>query len=65
MKNKVKKETRDRFPNYDEYHSYHTTYQCPNCKCTIHLDWHEQRNYCPECGIKLDWSEVEDAKNKG
>lgn len=49
----VNSATRGKFPNYDEMHTYHTTYQCPNCKCTIHLDWHEFRNYCPQCGQKI------------
>lgn len=55
---KVDPKTKGSFPNYDENHSSHTIYNCPNCNCTLHLDWHEKRNYCPECGIKLDWSET-------
>ena len=40
---------------FEDCNSTHTTYKCPNCGCTIHLDWHEHRNYCPECGVKLNW----------
>ena len=54
---KVDKNTKGIFPNNDTYLSYHTTYACPNCNCKLHLDWHEKRNYCPECGQKLDWSD--------
>lgn len=53
---KVDKNTKGTFPNYDKDDTYHTTYKCPKCNCTIHLDWHEQRNFCPECAVKLDWS---------
>lgn len=55
---KVDKKTKGIFPNNDTYLSYHTTYECPNCNCKLHLDWHEKRNYCPECGQKLDWSDT-------
>lgn len=51
---KVDKNTKGSFPNYDKDDTYHTTYKCPKCNCTIHLDWHEERNFCPECGVKLD-----------
>ena len=60
IKMKVKKETEGRFPNYDIYGTYHTTYKCPKCECTIHLDWHEVKNYCPTCGQKLDWNDCND-----
>ena len=54
---KVDKSTKGSFPNYDNYETSHTTYKCPKCNCTIHLDWHEKRNFCAECGTKLDWSD--------
>ena len=57
---KVDKNTKGSFPNYDKDDTYHTTYKCPKCNCTIHLDWHEQRNFCPECAVKLDWSDTDE-----
>ena len=54
---KVDKNTKGSFPNYDNYETNHTTYKCPKCNCIIHLDWHEKRNFCAECGTKLDWSD--------
>lgn len=54
---KVDKNTKGSFPNYDKDDTYHTTYKCPKCNCTIHLDWHEERNFCSECGVKLDWGD--------
>lgn len=57
---KVDKNTKGSFPNYDKNDTYHTTYECPKCNCTIHLDWHEQRNFCPECAVKLDWSDTDE-----
>lgn len=55
LPHKVKKETEGTF---NENGNSHTTYKCPKCNCTIHLDWHEKRNFCAECGVKLDWSEI-------
>lgn len=57
---KVDKNTKGSFPNYDKDDTYHTTYKCPKCNCTIHLDWHEERNFCPECGVKLGWGDDND-----
>lgn len=61
---KVDKNTKGTFPNYDKDDTYHTTYKCPKCNCTIHLDWHEQRNFCPECAVKLDWSDTDEYQRK-
>ena len=49
----IDENTKSKFPNYDKTGTYHTTYKCPNCDNTIHLDWHEKKNYCANCGQKL------------
>lgn len=33
-------------------------YNCPNCNESYEL-YYETYDYCPKCGQKLDWSEVE------
>lgn len=33
-------------------------YDCPNCEKSYELEC-EEYDYCPNCGQKLDWSEVE------
>ena len=32
---------------------------CPNCHREFEVDYDEHAAYCPTCGQKLDWSEVE------
>lgn len=32
---------------------------CPECHREFEADYTEHFNYCPNCGQKLDWSEVE------
>lgn len=32
---------------------------CPNCHREFEVEYTEHCNYCPSCGQKLDWSEVE------
>lgn len=34
------------------------TWICPNCGVKYEIDY-EQYDFCPDCGQKLDWSEVE------
>ena len=34
-------------------------YTCPNCEKNYELEC-EEYDYCPNCGQKIDWSEVED-----
>ena len=34
------------------------SYDCPNCGKTYELDY-DDYDYCPKCGQKFDWSEVE------
>lgn len=43
----------------------HDCYECPNCDSFLGYvseckEEHYQNNYCPECGQKIDWSEVEE-----
>ena len=33
-------------------------YDCPNCERTYEIECDDYK-YCPNCGQKLDWSEVE------
>lgn len=33
---------------------------CPNCEREFHLDYEDQHAYCPDCGQKLDWSDIDD-----
>lgn len=36
-----------------------TMYECPNCGCRrLGHGFDLDKCYCPECGQKLDWSEV-------
>ena len=32
---------------------------CPNCNKHFEIDYDEHSKYCPECGQKLDWGDVE------
>lgn len=32
---------------------------CPICEKEFEIDYDEHCDYCPDCGQKLDWSEVE------
>lgn len=32
---------------------------CPECHREFEIDYDEHCDYCPDCGQKLDWSEVE------
>lgn len=50
---KIDPNSRGSFPNYDKEGTTHTTYICPKCGGPIHLDWLEPRNYCPQCGQKI------------
>lgn len=36
---------------------YDTAY-CPNCQHVFEVDY-DKSDYCPECGQKLDWSEIQ------
>jgi rubrerythrin len=35
------------------------TWICPNCEKRYEVDY-EKYDYCPNCGQKIDWSEVEE-----
>lgn len=35
------------------------TWVCPNCGKGYEVDY-DNYDYCPECGQKIDWSEVEE-----
>ena len=36
---------------------YGFKYSCPACSKTLCFDFDEQKEYCPECGQALDWSD--------
>lgn len=35
------------------------TWECPNCGSTFELEY-DRYNYCPDCGQKIDWSDIDD-----
>ena len=35
------------------------TWTCPNCSKSYEVDY-DNYDYCPECGQRIDWSEVEE-----
>lgn len=37
---------------------YDTAY-CPNCNRAIEIECEELYKYCPTCGQKLDWSDID------
>lgn len=36
------------------------TFNCPSCNLEYYVTDYEDFNYCPNCGQKIDWSEVDD-----
>ena len=35
------------------------TWECPNCGSTFEFEY-DRYNYCPDCGQKIDWSDIDD-----
>ena len=45
-------------PGYDPKLYYPDSYHCPSCSRQLRRD--RSYKYCPRCGQKLDWSEVDE-----
>ena len=44
---------------YSDGHLVYDTWICPNCEKRYEVDY-EEYDHCPNCGQKIDWSEVEE-----
>ena len=33
-------------------------YECPLCECGLRANSNYKDNYCPKCGVKIDWSDT-------
>lgn len=49
----IDENTKDKFYNSDEWHSFHTVYKCPCCGKMLHYNGNYHINYCPECGQRI------------
>ncbi len=34
-------------------------YECPLCECGLRANASWKDDYCPKCGVKIDWSDIE------
>lgn len=34
-------------------------YECPLCECGLRANARWKDTYCPNCGVKIDWSDTE------
>ena len=58
----VKKEIPRSPIRFDDWYDHdgslvHDGWKCPNCGTTYEID-DDEYNYCPNCGQRLDWSEL-------
>lgn len=55
----LEKQIVKKIERYDSNIIGEMTFNCPSCNLEYYVTDYEDFNYCPNCGQKIDWSEVE------